>query len=144
MKYILLPLTLIILLNACTGPKPATEAVPENIINKYWKLITLNGQPVQMAEGQERETHLILRQGGQLGGHTGCNTLNGSYVMHTSRQLQFKDITTTLRYCAEVPYESAFNQALHQTETYRYRNDTLWLQGNRQQLLASFAAVYLD
>jgi copper homeostasis protein (lipoprotein) len=50
------------------------------ITEKYWKLVTLIGEPVKTTG--RRQAHIILKQeGGRLTGHGGCNAINGSYLL---------------------------------------------------------------
>ena len=60
-----------------------TEPAPfdSTIVEKYWKLITLYGQPVFMSDEQEREAHFILKGNGRINGYAGCNTMNGDYQL---------------------------------------------------------------
>ena len=53
-----------------------------SVINKYWKLITLEGQKVTMSENQEREAHFILKpEQNSITGFAGCNTFGGTYTL---------------------------------------------------------------
>lgn len=132
---------------ACHSPKKSVVSAADTkteIVNKYWKLLELNGDRIQMGDGQERETHLILRQDGSLSGHTGCNSINGNFELNDKNRILFKNIITTLRSCAEVPYEAAFNNALHTATRYTYRKDTMRLQNQEGTNTATFIAVYLN
>ncbi len=56
------------------------DATP--ITEKYWKLVTLEGQKVTMAQNQEREMYFMLKKDqNQVRGFAGCNTFNGTYIM---------------------------------------------------------------
>ena len=47
------------------------------IIEKYWKLVELNGKPVPPLQ---REPFLILKTDGRVAGFGGCNNFTGSYT----------------------------------------------------------------
>ena len=74
MRIRLLALLLAPVLLAGCGAAPKDAAAPpltrriDGIRNKYWKLITLEGQAVTMAPGQEREAHFMLRDSSRVTG----------------------------------------------------------------------------
>ena len=132
---------------ACHSPKKSVNSTADTkteIVNKYWKLLELNGERIQMSNDQERETHLILRQDGSLSGHSGCNSINGSFELNDKNRILFKNRITTLRSCEEVPYEAAFNNALHTATRYTFSKDTMRLQNQAGITTATFIAVYLN
>ena len=54
-----------------------------SLVNTYWRIVRLAGEPVGAAEGR-REPHLILRGDGKQQAYTatvGCNRLAGSYAL---------------------------------------------------------------
>jgi copper homeostasis protein (lipoprotein) len=54
-----------------------------SLVNTYWRIVRLAGDPVRAAEGR-REPHLILRGDGRQQTYTatiGCNGLAGSYAL---------------------------------------------------------------
>jgi heat shock protein HslJ len=124
-------------------PAAATAPRPEGITNKYWKLVTLEGQPVTMAPDQEREAYFMLKDSSRVAGFGGCNVLNGSYEWQASQlRLRFTNLLTTLKACPGPSQESAFLRVLNQTDSYTLRGDTLLLNVGRRAPLAVFQAVY--
>lgn len=145
MKQLCYTIAAALLFAACQNSRKVIPATlpEENIVNKYWKLIALNGRPIKMAQGQEQETHFTLRSDSTVTGHTGCNGIGGKYELHPGNRIHFKEMISTLRYCDEVPYESEFNQALLETSHYKSQHDTLWLDSGNGAPRAVFIAVYL-
>ena len=136
------------LLAGCeTTHKAPAAAVPqrtEGITNKYWKLVTLEGQPVKMAPGQEREAYFMLKDSSRVVGFGGCNVLNGGYELQADRlRLRFTNLLTTLKACPDPNQEPAFLEVLNQADNYTMRGDTLMLNVGRRAPLAVFHAVYL-
>lgn len=113
----------------------------DGIIEKYWKLIALPGQPVIM--GESREPHLILKSAGAIWiGHGGCNQLSGQYELKND-QLRFQQITSTELRCTEMSTETAFYKAISGTAYYVFTGDTLTFLNVGKKPLAKFVVVYL-
>ncbi|WP_223652959.1 META domain-containing protein [Hymenobacter psoromatis] len=148
MKKTLLALLLApALLAGCeaTHQAPAAALVPraEGITNKYWKLVTLVGQPVTMAPGQEREAYFMLKDSSRVAGFGGCNVLNGSYELRADQlRLRFTNLLTTLKACPGPNQETALLAVLNQADNYTLQGDTLLLNVGRRASLAVFHAVY--
>lgn len=133
-----------------TGPLAAhyvlrkAEAAPEASLREtYWKLVELNGQPV---ETLKREPHLILKaEGARVTGYGGCNGFGGGYELDEAKQrIRFVGLASTLMACAEgMDTERAFHDALSQADNYSLNGDHLTLNKARMAPLARFEAVYL-
>ncbi len=126
-----------------TTPSTSASARPEGIQNKYWKLVTLEGQPVTMAPDQEREAYFMLRDSSRVTGFGGCNVLNGSYELNESQmRLRFVNMLATMRACPGLDKERGFLDVFNQADNYTVRGDTLMLNVGRRAPLAVFHAVY--
>ncbi len=114
------------------------------ITEKYWKLVTLEGQKVRMAPNQERETHFILKTDqNQIRGFAGCNTFNGTYTLEKGQRIRFSPLAATLKACPDVDVnESEFFQVFELADNYSINGDTLSLNVGRRAPLAVFEAVY--
>ncbi|UZH09161.1 MULTISPECIES: META domain-containing protein [unclassified Halomonas] len=116
----------------------------EPLINTYWKLVTLDGEPV-VTDENFREAHVVLHQdGSRLAGATGCNTLMGSYRVE-NEQITFNKIASTKMACstAQMNNEQGFLAALKQVATWNVDGAMLVLSGNNNEPLAVFEAVHL-
>ena len=116
------------------------------ITEKYWKLITLEGQKIIMAENQEREIFFTLKTDEKrITGFAGCNTLSGSYSLENGNRIRFSNMATTLRACPDVAInESGFLEVFELADNYTIHNDTLSLNVGRRAPLAVFEAVYFE
>ena len=124
-------------------PVAAAAQRADGIANKYWKLVTLAGQPVKMAPDQEREAYFMLRDSSRVTGFGGCNVLNGSYELRANQQrLRFTNLLTTLNACPGPNQERDFLDVLNQTDNYTVQGDTLRLNVGRRAPLVVFHAVY--
>lgn len=123
-----------------------TEMKGEPITEKYWKLITFEGQPVKMEKNQEREIYFILKtQDNNVTGFAGCNNFNGTYTLEKGNRIRFNQMLSTLKACPDVNVnESEFLKVFELTDNYTIKDDKLSLNVGRRAPLAVFEAVYLD
>lgn len=125
-------------------PEESCEKLSVNtpLDNTYWRLAELNGAPVTPHEDQQRETHLILRIDGQVGGFGGCNHLTGRYERDGSL-VRFIDLGSTLMACPYSDEEGAFMSALQRVTSFRILGESLDLRNDEGQSIALLRAVYL-
>ena len=133
---LVLALAAVLMLGDCTA------AVADGIVEKYWKLVELNGKPVPPLE---REPHMILKADGHVNGFGGCNAFTGSYKLDASAsRLSFGEIASTMMACADgMDVEQIFHKALRSADSYALNGDRLVLIRARMSPLARFEAVYL-
>lgn len=114
------------------------------IVNKYWKLKTLEGKEVKMAENQEEEVYFMLRGDGSMNGFAGCNHFNGSYELAEGMRLSFNEnMAMTMKACPDMDLnESALMEVFGLTDNYTINGDTLSLNVAKRAPLAVFEAVY--
>ncbi|HEX7365549.1 MAG TPA: copper resistance protein NlpE N-terminal domain-containing protein [Pelobium sp.] len=117
------------------------EANP--IVEKYWKLVELNGRPIAPpAEGQ-REAYLILKAlNKQAAGNGGCNGFGATYDIQSGNRIHFSNILSTMMACPNLDDEQELFKVLEKADNYSYSNDTLTLNKARMAPLAKFVAVY--
>jgi heat shock protein HslJ len=118
----------------------------EPIVEKYWKLIKLNGQEVKMAENQEREMYFMLTAtDNNVKGFGGCNGLSGSYELENENRIKFSQMLTTLRACINPTIrETEFMQVFEIANNYTFKDDTLILNIGKRAPLAVFEAIYFQ
>jgi putative lipoprotein len=122
---------------------PASVAPVPPLESTYWRLVSLRGEPVRLAEKQ-REAHLILQPDGRLAGSGGCNQLVGSYTLDGD-QLSFGRTAGTMMACPPdvMERERAFLEALSQVVRWRIRGQQLELLDGQLGPVALFDAVHL-
>lgn len=127
-----------------TAEKMETKLGEEPIMEKYWKLVTLEGQPVTMALNQEKEIYFMLKTDeNRVQGFAGCNTFNGSYTLEKGWRIKFSPLATTMKACPDVKVnESELFKIFELTDNYSLNGDTLSLNVGRRAPLAVFNAVY--
>lgn len=145
-QSILLISLLSFVLVGCGSKKTAKDEANNDqvITEKYWKLITLEGQDVTMAENQEREAFFMLKAvNNTVNGFAGCNNIMGEFSLEDGNRIRFTNMATTLMMCPDVDVnESDFMKVFELTDNYTVYNDTLELNVGRRAPLARFVAVY--
>lgn len=121
------------------------KVTAENLITeKYWKLKTIEGKNVTMADNQEREIFFTLKNDNRVTGFAGCNTISGEYILEDGNRIRFKNMATTLRACPDVDVnESELLNVFNTADNYTISDDILSLNVGRRAPLATFEAVYM-
>ena len=115
-----------------------------DIVEKYWKLIELNGQPVAASGNYSREPHFTLKiDDNRITGTGGCNSFFGTYVIEGGNRIKFSQMASSMMACLDMETESQFMRTLEMTDNYTINGDTLSLNRARMAPLARFVAVYV-
>jgi len=116
----------------------------QEITEKYWKLIELDGKKIPTPENGRTEPHFILKANeDRVSGNGGCNVLMGNYKLEDNNKIKFSQMATTMMACQEVEYEHEFLRVFEEAELYNVKKDTLVLKTTDMAPLATFTAVYL-
>ncbi len=111
-----------------TPPVETVEAVVEEEIVYFpstyadarldgeWNIDNVNGQKVT---GEERPQITFDLAQGRMYGNNGCNTINSSIITDKGNKLQFSKVISTLKYCANAPFEYIINNTIDQVRSYR-------------------------
>jgi heat shock protein HslJ len=121
------------------------DKVNTDIVNKYWKLVELNGREIQMTASDQREPHIILRiDGNRVSGTGSCNSFSGSYQLQAGNRVSFsQNMATTLLPCVDNEVEPMLIKVLQQADNYSMSGDTLMtLNKAKMAPLAKFRVVY--
>ncbi|MBB3141063.1 META domain-containing protein [Halomonas organivorans] len=117
--------------------------VTETLEDSYWKLIELDGEAVEVAEGV-REPHLVFHGEQQrLTGFGGCNRLTGGY-QREGEALSIGRVAATRMACMTGnDLEPRFLAMLEQVAGYRLRADRLELLDADGEVMARFEVRHL-
>ena len=127
------------------------SAVPErptvplaSLVNTYWKLTSLRGNPVTMAEGEQREASMVLQgEPAMAKGFAGCNRFSGGY-QYAGNSLTLGPLASTKMACAVgMALETEFLGVLDDTRLFNIDGDMLTLLSDQRTVIATFVAVYL-
>jgi putative lipoprotein len=110
--------------------------------NTYWKLVELNGGPVQPGDG--RELHMIIKGDDRVTGYSGCNQFMGSVTV-AGDGLSFGPVAGTRRMCESVmEQENAFLQALESAHHHAISGEDLEVTNANGEVVMRCVAVYLQ
>jgi uncharacterized lipoprotein YbaY/heat shock protein HslJ len=117
------------------------------LVNTYWMLVEIGGEPYQKHAGQQRQTHLQLRpstpNGAVAKGFGGCNDFSGTYSVEGA-EVSFQNLASTMMACPALDAEQAFLWAVGATLGYEILGETLLLTDAEDGVLARFKAVYFE
>lgn len=118
--------------------------VNDDLVEKYWKLVELNGQPVKFDDKMgEREPHIIFKiDGNRVNGNAGCNSFFGTYELQPGNRIKFSQVGSTMMACIDMDVEKRFLEVLNMADNYNVTGDKLVLNRARMAPLARFEAVY--
>ena len=121
----------------------AADTKPDvSLRNTYWKLIELNGGPVQPGEG--KELHLIIKGDDRVNGYSGCNQFMGSVTV-SGDGLAFGPVAGTRRMCESVmEQENAFLLALESAHRHAITGEDMEVTDANGEIVMRFVAVYLQ
>lgn len=137
--FFLLGLLLPFQLYASDGDMSTSQAT---LTDTYWKLVELEGQTVETADGQ-REMKFTLRGENKVTGYGGCNSFFGSYT-YDENTLSFSQLAATKMFCADTTeMENMFMKSLAEVSGYKINGQILHLSDDDGKLRARLQAVYL-
>lgn len=85
-------------------------------LNGEWTIDNVNGQKVT---GEEQPFIAFDLSQRRVYGNNGCNIINGEVVTEKGNRLQFSKIISTMKYCANAPFEYIINNTIDQVRSYR-------------------------
>ena len=115
------------------------------VVEKYWKLKTLEGKEVEFASDQDQEVHFILKDHNKtVVGYAGCNSFSGNYHLSDDNTIEVSKLRSTLRVCPDASFnEDAFLKLFSAPTTYQVDGDALTLYKD-QKAVATCEAIYFD
>jgi heat shock protein HslJ len=128
------------------APLAVFQKETPQVIEKYWKLVKLEGKLVKMQENQEKEFYFILKtENNRLTGFAGCNSFSGNYSLEKENRIQFSKIASSMKACPDVEVnESEFLKVFELADNYTVDGEVLSLNVGRRAPLAVFEAVCFE
>ncbi len=115
-----------------------------DLIETYWKLTELMGEPIAMTPDTKKEMHMVIKkQENLVNGNSGCNSFIGSYIVLEGNRISFSQLISTKMACIDMEKETTFMEALQKVDNYTIQGKILSLNKGRMAPLAKFEAVYL-
>lgn len=119
----------------------AQQKSAHQLFGTKWKLISLNGTPVQISETMESPWILLDSTENRINGLGGCNHFFGE-LTHTGSEIGFSNVGATKMACPNLEMESTFFQMLEYTRRYAF-NQAMQLEFSdaNNQVLGIFEAI---
>lgn len=134
--YYLSALFLAVFLVACKTPAVQKST---DITGKTWKLVELNGQPIQLKNPKNNPHFKLDTNGMRYEGHAGCNGLGGTFEIKPDiMRIKFNQGMSTMMACEDLDIENQFTKALLSVDNYSVNGNTLTLNKARMAPLAKF------
>ena len=116
------------------------EKEKTELTDKYWKLVRLNGKPV---ESGEREAFIMFEKvESRVHGNSSCNMYNGKYDLLEGNRIKFSPFAMTRMACIGNNIETEFMQIFEKTTSYSLTWNELILQDEYETTLAKFEADF--
>lgn len=110
------------------------------LVGKRWKLVELNGSPVE-----KTDAFLILDESGtKVSGNLGCNTFSGRYDLKTGNRIKFSQVVATLKMCLDIETENKLKKVFEMADNYNVSEKSLVLNRARMAPLARFVPLGID
>jgi len=114
------------------------------ILEKYWKLVELNGKPVEVDSTFNKEPFIIFKESNnRMSGNGGCNNISGSFQIEGLNRITFSKIISTRMSCPRMDLEGEFLEVLQKADNFIITGDMLVMNKARMAPLARFKIVYM-
>ena len=122
-----------------TAPEISMSNDATNITDKHWKLVELNGNPVESTTPVFIFMH---SEDGRVHGNLGCNTFSGSYTLENGNRIRFSQLINTQMFCFEgMDIEAEMVRILQTADNYNLTENRLSLNRARMAPLARFEMI---
>ena len=136
-------LAIFFLIAGCQSTKPVIAAVSggsELLFMSQWNLKELEGKAVVVTAGTQPHLLFFPGQVNRVSGNTGCNKLNGSFVLAAANSMTFSPLAVTKMACVGDNVEAKFLEALEKINKWTIINNQLLLK-NGKVIMAKLNAV---
>ena len=124
----------------------STSGNMADITNKHWKLVELNGNPVNFPESANA-AFILMNPNGTVSGNLGCNSFSGSYTLQEGNRITFSQLANTQKMCFDtnlMSIEAEMARVLQSADNYNLNENQLVLNRARMAPLARFEIVPMN
>ncbi|HEX7846551.1 MAG TPA: copper resistance protein NlpE N-terminal domain-containing protein [Chitinophagaceae bacterium] len=112
------------------------------LVDKYWRLIELNGERLPADIISSERPHIFLSdESGELQGSVGCKELAGKYKLTAVNNIAFSQTSSNFSNCGNKELQSNFLKALQSADSFIIQDDILILSRAGIITLARFKAL---
>ncbi|MBB4807838.1 heat shock protein HslJ [Chryseobacterium defluvii] len=131
-------LFLALLIISCKSKTPSAQN-SNDITSKTWKLMEINGQPLQLKNSKNNPYFSLDKAEMRYSGHGGCNGVSGTFeIKPEMMRIKFNQGMSTMMACDDLETEQLFTKALLAADNYTLNGNTLFLNKARMAPLAKF------
>jgi len=112
------------------------------LTGKYWKLVRLNGKPVETTMKEPFIRFIAVDN--RVNGNSSCNMFNGKFELPEGNRIKFSSFAMTKMACVGNNIENDFMQVLEKTTNYSLTENELLLQDEYETTRAKFEADYFN
>ncbi|MDC8106814.1 META domain-containing protein [Chryseobacterium sp. B21-037] len=136
-NYVLI-LSVLILAICCTAK--TADKNSNDITGKTWKLIEINGQPIQLKNPKNNPYFKLNMTDMRYEGNAGCNGLGGTFeIKQDIMRIKFNQGISTMMACDDLEIEQRFTKALLAADNYSVNGKILSLNKAKMAPLAKFS-----
>jgi heat shock protein HslJ len=110
--------------------------------NSKWRLVKLNGMPVEKTKDNKRDFGISFNVDGRFSAFAGCNNMAGNYELKEDiNRIKFSKIASTMMACNDMAIEQEFAKVLETVDNYNFDEKTLKLNKAKMSPLAEFEII---
>ncbi|HAH60163.1 MAG: copper resistance protein NlpE N-terminal domain-containing protein [Lentimicrobium sp.] len=122
--------------------KQVSGLTDASLTGKRWKLIEINGAPVDEDTGQEKPAFIeFSEEDNKVNGFAGCNHFFGNYELKEGNRITFSKIASTMMACPDLNMEKELFKVFETADNYTIYEDELNLNKARMAPLARFVRI---
>jgi len=110
--------------------------IDENLVEKKWKLIEINGVALSSMNPQPAVEAFIFFQieGNKVNGNSGCNNFVGTYKTQPGKFISFSQMVSTRRMCIDITIEDQMDKIFPSVDSHFIQGKTLSLKQGENAL----------
>ena len=113
------------------------------LLEKYWRLVKLNGKPIERDSTIQREAHIIFKEAdNRIIGNGECNSISASFMTEGTNSIKVGRMISTKMACPRMAVESELLRGFENIDSFNVVGDTLTLNSGSTPI-ATFNAAYM-
>lgn len=139
LSLLTLGLIVVLFVSCMTAKKKAELANNKPLVDTYWILVSVKGEPVPQWVVKPTMT---FGTDGKYYGNLGCNSFFGTYYKKSKNGIKMEYSGATKRLCQNMATEKMYLDGLHnEFKTYEIHKDTLILKDKQGEVLRFIAGT---
>lgn len=128
-------------INDYSFKKTLKEEYNSYILNKYWRLIEINGGEPIYSEGNS-EVNISFSSDAKIFGSLGCNNFNAIFTFDKGNKISISNILQTKKMCLDMTIEEEMKMFFEQIKAYDIVDGKLIFKNGENKILAKFEEIY--